>query len=202
MAEADVSESLEYLNENADALAEYAATDGSTAGKTVLALTVAGSDPNDFSGYDFVLSLTEHLLPTGQFNVNTAFNQSLAILGLAIVGEDIPNEAIDWLLELQETEGDFTGSWDDGFGTAGNADSTAMAIMAISLGARKRPAGKRRLGIWPGIWRECQQHRPGYSSLVCSQAGHGQRGKPLDTEWDYSPGSLDRLAGRQWRLSG
>jgi hypothetical protein len=99
-------------------------------------LTAAGEDPADFEGNDFVLTLTGHLSPTGQFKVNTAFNQSLAMLGLAAAGEAVPDSAAEWLLSLMANEGDLAGSWDDGFGTAGNADSTAMAIMALVASGR------------------------------------------------------------------
>ncbi len=52
-------------------------------------------------------------------------------LGLTAVGEPIPPEAIAWLINLQSTEEGLDGSWDDGFGTVGNADATAVALMAL-----------------------------------------------------------------------
>jgi hypothetical protein len=130
-SDADTTEPLSYLNANADELAAYVALGGGTAGKTLLALLAAGEDPADFAGHNFVIALTEQLSPTGQYNVDSAFNQSLAILGLASAGEQIPAQATDWLIDLQAVEGDLAGSWDDGFGTAGNADSTAMAVTAL-----------------------------------------------------------------------
>ncbi len=130
-AGADPKLLLNYLAEHLDELAAYTAQDGSTAGKTLLALTAAGEDPSNFNGNDFVLTLSDHLSPTGQFKVNTAFNQSLAMLGLAATGEAPPESAADWLLSLQAVEGDLAGSWDDGFGTVGNVDSTAMSLMAL-----------------------------------------------------------------------
>jgi len=135
-AAADPILPLNYLAENLDDLAAYAAQDGSTAGKTLLALTASGEDPSNFTGNDFVLTLSNHLSPTGQFKVNTAFNQSLAILGLAAAGEALPESAAEWLLSLQADEGDLAGSWDDGYGTAGNVDSTAMSLMALIAAGR------------------------------------------------------------------
>ncbi len=129
--EADLSGPLSYLLNNKDQLISYASLDGSTAGKTVLALAAAGEDPRDFDGEDYVIAITNQISPTGQFNVNTAFNQSLAILGLAVAAELVPDNSLAWLVEQQEKEGEFAGSWDDGFGTAGNADSTAIAIAAL-----------------------------------------------------------------------
>jgi len=135
-AGADSFAPVNYLVDNLEDLTAYAGQDGSTAGKTVLALTAAGEDPADFEGNDFVLTLTGHLSPTGQFKVNTAFNQSLAMLGLAAAGEAVPDSAAEWLLGLQAADGDLSGSWDDGFGTLGNADSTAMSVMALIAAGR------------------------------------------------------------------
>jgi hypothetical protein len=132
----DTEAILEYLIGNIDDLVAFAATDGSTAGKAVFALSLAGQAPTDFAGHDFVIDVTNHMSPTGEFGVASAFNQSLAILGLAFAAEPIPEEAVDWLVSLQSTEGDTAGSWDDGFGTTGNADSTAMAIMALLASGR------------------------------------------------------------------
>jgi hypothetical protein len=123
---------LNYLRENIEQSAQYAATDGSTVGKLILALVSAGENPREFSGQNFVLTLTEHLSPTGQYGVNSAFNQSLAILGSVAADEPVPDIAIDWLLGLQAKEGELAGSWDDGYGTAGNADSTAVAMIALA----------------------------------------------------------------------
>lgn len=130
----DVDPQLDYLAANLDQAAEYAAVDGSTAGKLVIGLTVAGANPRDFQGNDYVITLSGHLSPTGQYGVTTAFNQSLAILGLAATGEEAPPESFEWLLGLQESDGELAGSWDDGFGTAGNPDSTAMALLALIAG--------------------------------------------------------------------
>lgn len=120
-----------YLQQQAADAAAYAAIDGSTAGKLVLALAAANQNPRDFEGEDFVLALTNHLSPTGQYGVNNAFNQSLALLGLSAANEPAAPEAVDWLLAQQATGEGLDGSWDDGFGTAGNVDATAMAVMAL-----------------------------------------------------------------------
>ena len=136
-AEGETELILEYLTSNIEDLVAFAATDGGTAGKTVFALSLAGQDPSDFGGHDFVLDITNHISPTGEYGVTSAFNQSLAILGLAVAGEPVAQEAVDWLAGLQSTEEDLVGSWDDGFGTLGNADSTAMAILALRLSGQE-----------------------------------------------------------------
>lgn len=116
-----------YLLSNPAAVGAYAAQGGGTNGKLIQALVSAGQDPFDFAGYNLVISLTNHLSPTGQYNTFAAFDQSVAMLALASVSEPIPMTATQWLLDLQATDG----SWDDGFGTTQNADGTAMAVMAL-----------------------------------------------------------------------
>jgi LPXTG-motif cell wall-anchored protein len=127
-----------YLRQHAADVAAYAATDGATAGKLILALAAANQDPRAFGNADvthnFVVSLTNHLSPTGQYNVTNAFGQSLALLALGAVHEPAPPPAVAWLQSLQANGGQIDGSWDDGFGVAGNADATALAVMALVAG--------------------------------------------------------------------
>lgn len=123
---------LAYLQAHSDTLRAYAAQDGGAAGKVVLALAAAGQDPKAFGGVDYVIQVTQQLSPTGQFGVNTAFSQSLAILALRAAGADAPPAAVQWLLDQQARAGDVAGSWDDGFGVSGNPDATGMALMALA----------------------------------------------------------------------
>ncbi|MFW5940439.1 MAG: prenyltransferase/squalene oxidase repeat-containing protein [Chloroflexota bacterium] len=122
---------ITYLSENPDALAAYAAQGGGQAGKLALALVAAGQNPRTFAGHNFVISLTQHLSPTGEYNAASPFEHSLAMLAQAAVSGTVPVSATEWLVAQQATEGDLAGSWDDGFGTDGNVDGTAMALMAL-----------------------------------------------------------------------
>jgi hypothetical protein len=122
---------IAYLRGHGTAVADYVARGGGNGGKLLLALTAAGEDPTDFAGYNFAISLTQQLSPTGEYNAVTPFNQSLAILGVTAVNEPVPPAATQWLKDNQEQGGEFDGSWDDGFGTQGNTDATAMAMMAL-----------------------------------------------------------------------
>ncbi|MCB8989801.1 MAG: hypothetical protein H6664_06340 [Ardenticatenaceae bacterium] len=123
----DASKPLAYLEEQAADVAAYAASEGGSAGKALLALSMAGADPHDFTGQDLSLALTEHISPTGQYNTYTAYTQALAILGLIRVGDGVDGTAVTWLQSLQAEDG----SWDDGYGTNGNIDATAMSVMAL-----------------------------------------------------------------------
>ena len=127
----DVSAQLDFLSQDVNELIDFAGQDGSTAGKIVLALAAAGEDPRDFSDHDFVADIKGQLSAGGHYGVESAFSQSIVILALVEAGEPIPDSAIAWLVDSQEKEGELAGSWDDGFGTAGNSDATAMAVLAL-----------------------------------------------------------------------
>jgi hypothetical protein len=124
-----------YLASSISQTAAFAALDGAQSGKVILGLVAANRDPRDFAGHNFVISLTNQLSPTGQYNVNTPFKQSLALLALAAVHEPIPMTATQWLLDQQISGGPGDGAWNDGFiTTQGSTDDTAMAVMALIAG--------------------------------------------------------------------
>ena len=117
---------LDYLRSRPAEVTAYAADGGGKAGKLLQALVVANQDPYDFAGHNVVISLTNHLSPTGQFGA-TPYQHALAMLGLAAVGERVPVTATQWLTGQQNT----AGAWGDGFTTDENVDATAMAVMAL-----------------------------------------------------------------------
>jgi hypothetical protein len=122
---------IEFLRANPEQLDSYSTLDGAQAGKLVLALVASNQDPRNFEGVDYVAQLMSHHSFSGEFGVAAPFGHSLAILALSAAYEPIPQSAVDWLVSRQAAEGDVVGSWDDGFGTAGNADATAISVMAL-----------------------------------------------------------------------
>ena len=122
---------IAYLLGHPEAVTAYATRGGGPNGKLILALVAAGEDPRSFVDHNFAISLTEQISPTGQYNATTPFDQSLALLAHSAVSPTVPQEGVNWLLERQAQEGDLAGSWDDGFGTDGNIDATALAIQAL-----------------------------------------------------------------------
>lgn len=122
---------LAYLQQHDADVDAYLAQGGGATGKMILALAAAGQDPRRFAGQNLVLRLSDHLSPTGQFNTNAPFDQALAVMAQVVVSASAPLSATTWLAERQADTGDLAGSWDDGYGTDGNIDATAMAIMAL-----------------------------------------------------------------------
>ncbi|MCZ7668349.1 MAG: hypothetical protein M5U34_14750 [Chloroflexi bacterium] len=82
------SNPVAYLQANVTDVAAFATDGGGKAGKVILGLTAASQDPYDFMGYNFVISLTAQLSPTGQYNAVTAYDQSP---GAASPGGRSPN---------------------------------------------------------------------------------------------------------------
>jgi len=102
-------------------------SDGGEIGKMVLAAVASGEDPHNFGGYDLVVSLTQHISPTGQFGTSMYSRQALGILGLAAAGEEVPPTTTQWLTKGQLSSGGW--SW-NGNPPAGT-DTTAQAIQAL-----------------------------------------------------------------------
>lgn len=100
------------------------------AAKAVLASTALGLDPTDVDGTDFVAAVTgAYDDASGQYAAD-AFNQSLAVLGLACTGNQVPGAALDALAETQHDDG----GW--GFEGASDPDTTALAFQALLAGGR------------------------------------------------------------------
>ncbi len=113
---------VQWMKTNAANVAAYAQTRGDAAGKVVMALVAANHNPRNFAGYNFVVSTTDQLAPSGKFdNIFSPYGQALAMLALTAGSEPIPASAVNWLTSQQTITGDFGAGPDD----------TGMAIMAL-----------------------------------------------------------------------
>jgi hypothetical protein len=114
---------LAWLQQHNADLAEYAGQDGGNAGKLLLVQRATALDlPADIAA-----RLTAAMAQDGTLNTATTLNQAWALLGLAAADRELPAAAVAWLVGQQAEDG----SWDDGFGTLGNVDTTALALMAL-----------------------------------------------------------------------
>lgn len=121
-----------FLRNHGSELTTFASANGGQAGKVVMALTAAAVDPRDFGGVDYLDILMDQLQPDGSYNVGDAFKQAIAIIGVASAGEPVPAASAAWLAAKQAADG----SWDDGYGTTANPDTTAMVVMALLAAGR------------------------------------------------------------------
>ncbi len=100
--------------------------DGGEVGRLILAAVAGGQDPHNFGGYDLVVSLTQHLSPTGQFGTAHQYRHALGMLALSAAGETVPPTSTQWLKDQQLPGG--------GWGWAGDpadTDTTALAMQAL-----------------------------------------------------------------------
>jgi len=98
-------------------------------GKTILSLSAAYRDPRQFTGIDLSQKLMETYNENDQAfgDPGNTWHQAFAILGLYTLGHDIPQGAIDTLLDLQQEDG----GWEYASGFGSWPDNTALAIQAI-----------------------------------------------------------------------
>jgi len=114
--------------------------------KTMLAVQVAGGDPNDFGGHDLEADLRGLIVTTpgpdlGRFGSAMNSDQSLAILALSRTSGGAPSESVDWLVTAQCPNGDY--QWDGSCPGAGaeDPDTTALALQALLAGGASAAAG-------------------------------------------------------------
>lgn len=108
------------------------------AGKLIMALVAAGGDPRNFAGLNLVISVTTTYNPaTGAYG-STVWDQSLAMLGLAAVGETIPLSATGRLEAIQATGGGWGFFAND---ASPDPDSTGLALQALAAAQRNLPDG-------------------------------------------------------------
>ncbi len=110
-------------------------------GKVTLALLAIGQDPTSFAGRDLIGELTSaYDEETGSYGGNV-FDQALVMLALFNAGQPVPEEAAQYLLDLQTEDGAWAlfGSTAAG---AGDTNTTALVIQALLAAGRKDDIGE------------------------------------------------------------
>jgi len=117
---------LDYLAANLD---EYTQSGPDAIGKSILGLVAAGADPTNFADRDLVAELMDTYDPSLKaFGVpDNTWHQALAIIGLSAANTLPPEDAVETLIGLQQSDGGW--EYSPGFGTA--PDTTALAIQAL-----------------------------------------------------------------------
>lgn len=110
-------------------IASYLEVGPDAIGKTIIALSAADMNPMQFNGMDLSQRLMETFNETNLAfgDAENTWHQAFAILGLSSIGQDIPQGAIDTLMDLQKEDGGW--EYATGFGTW--PDNTALAIQAL-----------------------------------------------------------------------
>jgi len=110
----------DFLSANAASLTKPA-----DAAKAALGALALDLDPKDVAGTNFIAVINDgYDQSTGAF-AEDDFSQSIAILGLACTGNNVPSAALDPLRASQVDDG----GW--GFDGASDPDTTAIAVQAM-----------------------------------------------------------------------
>lgn len=125
-------------------------------GKTMLSLAAAGQDPAEFNGVDLVSTLMKTYNPdTEAFGIpENTWHQSLAILGLVAADAEIPQGAIQTLLDLQGGDG----GWEYSTGFGFWPDNTAVALQALLAAGISPEQDPIQNGLF---YIQSQQHESG-----------------------------------------
>ena len=126
-----VSDLISYLEAEAD-VDSFEANDWS---RMILAIVAGGEDPGDFDGENYIEGLQttyEEEDTTGEDYMQIGSPDLLnddfwGMLALAAAGEDIDPDIIDFVLELQNSDG----GWGIGVDDDSDVDVTAAGIMAL-----------------------------------------------------------------------
>jgi len=98
--------------------------------KVVLALLATGQDPTAFAGHDLIAELNTAYDGTSGSYGGTIFDQALVMLALFDAGQPIPDEAAQYLLDNQCTDGAWALFGGTTAGT-GDTNTTALAVHAL-----------------------------------------------------------------------
>lgn len=101
-------------------------------GLVLMGLAASGADPANFAGQNWITAVQgSYQLATGAYSTTaeqgfssgaaSPINQSFVILGLSMAGEQVPAQAISYLISTQQADG----SW------FGSVDVTGYAVLAL-----------------------------------------------------------------------
>ncbi len=139
--------------------AEYAAGGASAAGKLLAGAAALGIDPRELGESDVLATLMDVFDPeSGAFGAGGTWDQAWPIIGLAAVGEDVPESAVDALIGAAVE----SGGW--GFeakAETADADSTGLALQA--LGAADWPESDKAIRSGIAALRSMQNPDGGFA---------------------------------------
>lgn len=123
----DARQSMAFLSDQGP---KRAKTKAAYAGRLVMGIVAAGSDPTSLGGFDYVATLeSSYTETTGAYDSSTVYADALALLGVSAVRHSPPEPALAYLKGHQCPGGGF--SWAPGCTRPADTDTTAVALMAL-----------------------------------------------------------------------
>ncbi len=172
---------LNYLATNLD---EYIQDGPDAIGKTILGLVAADVDPTNFANRDLVAELMDTYDPSLKaFGASdNTWHQALSLLGLSAAETQPPQEAVETLIGLQQSDGGW--EYSPGFGTA--PDTTALAIQALIASG---------LGHDDGVIKDALAY------LKLKQAPDGGWGDSSSTAFALMAINVLGVSGQEWKTN-
>jgi hypothetical protein len=121
---------FDYLISQAGLLSDEA-TVGMNAAKIsqlILALVASGKDPHAFAGVDWIIMLNKAYEPSTSRYGTFFIHHPWAVLALKAAGESVPDTAIAYLRDSQESNGAFAFN---GKGTGADTNATSLCVEAL-----------------------------------------------------------------------
>jgi len=117
---------MDFISEN---LISYIEAGPDAIGKSIIGITAAGMDPQNYNGIDLVSSLMETYDETTQAfgSPENTWHQAFGILGLYPSAMKIPQGPVETLLGMQKEDG----GWEYSTGMGTSPDSTSLAVQAL-----------------------------------------------------------------------
>ena len=184
---------LDYVRANAETFAQGRASD---AGRVIVALAAAGSDPTDVDGVDLVQLLDDTWWDDGigAFGaISNTWDQAYGILGLAAAGGEVPPDAVQALIALQEDGGGWKHEQRQGYSVM--VDSSAVALQALIAAGqgRESPVVQEAIAYLRaeqrdenGTWSRSAMHTA-CAIMGLSVAGEDLEAEPYLTDDGISP---------------
>lgn len=181
---------IDYLESVA---ASYSALGAAQAGKIAAAAAAGGQDPRDFGNMDLVAGIRAYYADSaGQFGSST-WDQAWAIVGLAAAGASIPGDAVEALVQLQNSDG----GWGITAETDSDPDSTALALQALMASGEGRlqpPAMSGRNYLLntqqdDGGWGHLDADSNANSTAYAVQSLVALAQNPFDVRWTTPTGA-------------
>lgn len=164
---------IEYVR---DVAIEDASARAANAGKLALGVAAAGLDPHDFGGVNLIAMINQHYDPaTGAYGFDN-WDQAFSLLGLRAAGSEIPEAAVETLLNRAAPEG----YWP--FAPQGNfayVDTTSLALMALI--AADVPTNSPAITDGIAFIRDQQMDDGGFPDIPVFGGGEPTSGNPNTT---------------------
>lgn len=163
--------------------------------RLVMALVATGRNPRDVGGINYVDELNSFMKPSGAYDQNNVYANSVAVLGVVAAGGSVPASAIDHIRQNQCAGGGF--SWQPGCLRTPDIDTTSLtigAMIALGLPVDDPAVARARLFLLAsqdrsgGFGYEAGKSVNSNSTALALSAISALKEAPRNGQWDLGEG--------------